>query len=113
MATTYNWTINMLECVPDANGLQNIVQTIHWKLSGDDSVNSTSIQKVTTITPPTPGSFIQYSSLTEEQVITWLTDTLGEQGVAEAKASIDTLLDLISNPPVITPELPWNTPPAE
>jgi hypothetical protein len=97
----------MLECVPAANGLQNIVQTIRWKLSGDDGVNSTEINNVTTINPPNPGAFIQYDTLTEEQVITWVTDTLGEHGVASAKSLVDSILDLMANPPIVTPELPW------
>ena len=111
MTTTYTWTVTMLECVPAANGLQNIVQTIRWKLSGDDGVNSTEINNVTPIAPPNSGEFIQYSNLTEEQVITWLTDTLGEQRVAEAKSVVDNMLELMANPPVITPELPWAPPP--
>jgi hypothetical protein len=113
MATTYTWTVTMLECVPNANGLENIVQTIRWKLIGDDGVNSVEIYNAIGITPPDPNQFVQYSNLTEEQVITWLTDTLGEHGVAEAKAAVDIRLDILANPPVITPELPWNTPPAE
>lgn len=111
MTTTYTWTVTMLECVPAANGLQNIVQTIRWKLSGDDGVNSTEINNVTTINPPDSGEFIQYSSLTEAQVITWLTDALGEHGVTEAKSLVDKILELIANPPVVTPELPWAPPP--
>lgn len=115
MTTTYKWTITMLECVPNANGLENIVQTIRWKLSGDDEVNSTEISGVTSIAQPDPTSFVQYTSLTEEQVVTWLIATIGEEGVASATETVDSILESLANPPVITPTLPWETetPPAE
>lgn len=113
MTTTYKWTITTLECVPSANGLENIVQTIRWKFSGDDGVNYTEISNIVVVTPPDPNQFVQYGSLTEEQVITWITDSLGEHGVAAAKESIDSMLEHLANPPVITPTLPWAAPPAE
>lgn len=113
MTTTYKWTITMLECVPSANGLENIVQTIRWKLSGDDEVNYAEISGITTIMPPDPTDFVQYTNLTEEQVVTWLIATIGEDGVASATSTVDSILESLSNPPVITPTLPWETPPAE
>ena len=113
MTTTYKWTITMLECVPNDNGLENIVQTIRWKFSGDDSVNCAEITGVTPIAQPNTTNFIQYNSLTEEQVITWLTTTMGEDNVASAISTIDSILEALANPPIITPALPWEQPLAE
>lgn len=113
MTTTYKWTISMLECVPNLNGLENVVQTIRWKFSGDDEVNYAEIDGVTSITQPDPTDFVQYASLTEEQVITWLIASIGEEDVASATSTVDSILESLANPPIITPALPWETPPAE
>jgi hypothetical protein len=107
MSTIYKWIISSLECIPSSNGLENIVQTIHWRLNGNDGVNSAEIYNSISIDPPDPAEFIQYSSLTEEQVVTWLTDRLGEQGVSSAKAVVDTQLADLASPPVVSPALPW------
>lgn len=113
MTTTYKWTISMLECMPNYNGLENVVQTIRWRFSGDDGVNFAEIYNATPMAVPDPAEFVQYNSLTEEQVVTWLTDALGEHGVESAKAAIDARLADLANPPVIIPELPWTQQPSE
>jgi hypothetical protein len=57
-------------------------------------------------------TFIPYADLTEEIVITWIKETLGENGIISIEACIQGQIDSQINPPQVpvnTP-LPWETP---
>jgi hypothetical protein len=56
------------------------------------------------------GTFIPYADLTEEIVIAWIKETLGENGIISIEACIQGQIDSQINPPQVpvnTP-LPWS-----
>ena len=36
MANTYNWVVNNLHAKIESDGLENVIQTIHWRLQATD-----------------------------------------------------------------------------
>jgi len=102
---TYTWGISRLECAPAENGLTNIVKIIHWIFAGkDENGTSAAIGNSYPLSIPSPESFTDYSTLTEETVIGWLESSL-DVGYLQT-----VLADEIAsqyNPPITPLPLPW------
>ena len=103
--TTYIWEIESLDCVLD--GESKVVSSIHWRLKGDDGTNTAEIYGVRSIENNTKTPFIVYEALTKEEVIKWLEDSMGVDAVTELQEALNSQLEGLTNPPVITPPLPW------
>jgi hypothetical protein len=102
---TYTWSISKLDCAPSENGLTNIVKIIYWTLTGvDENGVSSSMSNSYPLPSPTPESFTDYSTLTQETVISWLESNL-DVGYLQT-----VLADEIAskyNPPITPLPLPW------
>jgi len=93
MADTYTWGIANLE----RHISDGVVYTAHWTLgaervSGGEIFTTGSYGSVS-FPEPDPDDFTPYDELTEEQVIGWVQDALGEENVAEMEASLSSQLD--------------------
>ena len=70
---TYEWLVPALHCAVEKEGLNNVVEEIHWRYRGTDENNNTEeVFGVQTIGEPNPQSFTEYSGLTIEVVSGWL-----------------------------------------
>ena len=104
---TYNWVIDTLYTKNEGE-LQDCVVIACYTVSGTDGEFSSSLSDTTKFSV-TGGSFIPYGELTEEVVLGWIKDKLGENGVLSITASLDGQIAAQKNPPavpVISP-LPW------
>ena len=75
-----NWTIEEMDCENTA-GETNVVVKVVWKVSDTDSANTCYCQKSTSFTHAVGASFTPYADLTQAQVLGWVTDSLGTDGV--------------------------------
>jgi beta-glucanase (GH16 family) len=101
----YTWTISELDCAPLENGLIDVVKIIHWGLTGQDENGvSASYNNSYPLPSPTPDSFTDYSTLTEETVISWLENGLD---VGYLKSRLDNEIATKYNSPIIPLPLPW------
>ena len=111
MSNTYNWTISALDCIPDLDGKLDYVVVAHWQCQGTDGTFFGQVYSTATfVVDPQKTDYVPYADLTEELVVAWVQDAIGEDGVAATYASIDTQIENQVNPPIITPPLPWATP---
>jgi hypothetical protein len=110
MATTYNWTIQAMDCVPQEDGHTDVVVVAHWNVSATDGTYNANVYSTQSFTYDASKTFIPYASLTQDEVITWVQDSMGAEGVASLEANLDTQIDNQVNPPIVTPPLPWATP---
>ena len=113
----FTWVIAGMIVRPNADGLSNVVSTVHWRYGAEfrdvDATPATGETPVYTAeiygsyNPPAPSTeFVPYEQLTKETVIGWL-----ESGL-ELDALRDSLTNMIRNkmvPPVIELPLPWNS----
>ena len=109
MATVYTWAVNQMYTVdtPDPGFVCNVL----WTLTGDQGGTVASIGGNNTFTVQ-EGPFTPYNQLTEAQVLGWVQDALGPQGIANFEANVQGQINSILNPPV-SPEnqpLPWSNP---
>lgn len=110
MATTYTWEVTNLYTMPVSAQEQDYVVTALYNVTGVDGEYSASLsnsaQFEVVVDKP---NYIPYADLTEAQIIEWIVEGLGVDGVANIEACIQGQIDSEINPPV-SPEntpLPW------
>ena len=101
----YTWIIAQLDCAPSEDGLSDVVKTIHWRYQVSDGANTADCYGSINVGEADPDSFTPYANLTQTQVIGWLESSLD---VTQLQLGLDTQLEHMANPPIITPDLPWN-----
>jgi hypothetical protein len=108
MSTQFTWTIDQMYTLdtPEPGFVVNVL----WTLTGVDGQYTASIggnnQFVTQ-----EGTFTPYANLTQAQVIGWVQDALGPDGVANMEACVQGQINSMITPPVSpqnTP-LPWGS----
>ena len=92
----------------DRNATDGGVIVVHWtvtKTNGDLTASSYGTEGFTP--DPTSSTFKPYEQLTKEDVIGWLNDRWGDEGMAAKEAALDTQLNTLKNPPVMS-GTPWS-----
>jgi hypothetical protein len=107
MADTYTWNIAQLE----RKLSDGAVYTAHWtvnatrKVTGDDDLIISSYGSIG-FGNPDPDNFTPYQELTENQVVSWVLDALGDEQVETICSGLTAQLDAIQNP-VDASGIPW------
>jgi hypothetical protein len=99
------WNISQLNCVPDADGKQDYVVTVHWQCNGVDGEYSGSVYSTTGFSVEEGESFTPYADLTKEQVLGWIWANGVDKDSAEA--AVEQQIENQKNPPIVSPPLPW------
>jgi hypothetical protein len=101
----FTWVIPNLECVISENGLQDVVDAVHWRYVATDDVNNVSVDTYGVQSMPEPSSsdFIPYSGLTLEVVSVWLENAIDIQPMQE---DLTNKINLILNPIKVNLPLP-------
>ena len=109
MSTTYVWSITSMQQWPSGTNAGYVVN-VNWLLTGTDGTHTASIGDNTQypVTDAQAG-FTPYAQLQPQQVIGWVQESLGEQGIANYEANVQGQLNSLANPPVspVTQPLPW------
>lgn len=101
--TNIKWSISTLESDSNTGG----VITAHWRASDVDGDHSGSSYGTCGFTPDASADgYVAYDSLTEENVIGWVKDSMGEEGVAGVENSIAAQI-ADSKAPAISVGTPW------
>lgn len=105
MSVTFTWEVVQLDSAPSENGLTNVVKNVHWKYHANDGVNSIYMVGSMGLSPPNPAAFVDYNSLTEAEVVSWLDTMIDKEEIQE---SLILQLQAITNPTIVSPPLPWS-----
>jgi hypothetical protein len=100
---TYTWSIKSLDTKNEPQ--PNTVYNINFKVTATDGVNTASWECSNALEFTEQSEFSEYNNLTQAQVLFWLTDTLGQEGVSAINAHMDYLLGTLSATTQTT--LPW------
>jgi hypothetical protein len=102
---TYTWSISRLDCAPSENGLTNVVKVINWSFTGQDENGVlASLSNSYPLPSPSPEAFTDYSTLTEETVISWLESNLD---VGYLQTVLANEIASKYNPPITPLPIPW------
>ena len=105
MANTYTWEITQMDTIPDFNGFSNFVTRVYWRYIGTNENNTSSnITGYVEFDNRGPNEYIEYTDITEEEVINWLNNYTS---VGEMQTIITQKIYDIENPPIINLPLPW------
>jgi len=108
MANTYTWSVVQMDNYPQYAGYDAVVCIVHFVCSGTDGINTAQLPGATGITfkVDAENPFIPYNELTQDEVLSWVFEMLGQDGVNNFQSDIDGQLAAKANPVVPTP-LPW------
>lgn len=96
MANSYSWVIGNLNAKIESDGMQNVIETIHWRLQAtDENENVVDVYGSCGLDAPESESFISFDSLTQSDVEGWLESILD---VDSLKAGLDSQFESIANP---------------
>ena len=109
MATTYTWEIIGLKRRTVGALSDAIVKVTYRRKGVDDSSNTGTFDSVIKFDAPSTEGFIAYASLTEANVISWITDSVSEDYVEALKVIVDRqIAELIDVPTEINSNFPWS-----
>ncbi len=102
MAITYDWNCKTVDVHPQEEGQTDVVYNVHWIVTGaDGDYSATNIG--TQIVPLSEGgTFIPFEDLTNEIVVEWTKEAMGEEQVASIEASIASQIEALINPTSFT-----------
>jgi len=103
---TYTWNNKTVDTYPDLDGNVDVIFNVHWRLTGEDENNNVgSVYGTQSLDTTDLSSFTAFADITEEQINGWIETAMGEDRVAELKASIDAQIEEKINPTVVTKQI--------
>ena len=125
MSNIYNWSVVSMDCYPTAESQSNAVFNVNWVCVGSNNAGNPNptpenpgpssiygqVYGQTPVTYVAGSPYTPYANLTNAEVIGWVQEALGENGIANIKLTIDAQIENQTNPPVINLPLPWDTVP--
>ena len=114
MSATINWRVGVMECYPTYEQNTDVVFTVHWDCLGSETVSGSTyngrVYGATGVTFHSGSDFTPYEDLTQPQVFGWVWDTMGSGSKENYENSVQTQINNLINPPIVTPPLPWSSP---
>lgn len=108
MSIVNTWVVNKMDCYPTYESQTDVVFNVHWRVNATDGTyNSTSYGTVG-VTYEAGSPYAPFADLTQAQVIGWVQGSMGPEQVASIEASLAKDIADQTNPPVLTPSLPWS-----
>lgn len=106
MATTYTKAIANLHAYKNQDGLDNVCYkaTLRFSATDDDTGATAYTEEIFLLESPDPNSFIDFDSLTEETVLSWI--TIDENHYKEV---VDSKLSRRMQSMNIVSKLPWQS----
>jgi hypothetical protein len=97
---TFNWTISAVERAVSLDGLQDVIQTVHWRYRGTDENGVTAeTYGATAVGQPNPQDFTPFDEVTPSDVEGWLEVLLDVPSMQE---NLQAQIALLITPTTIT-----------
>jgi len=106
---TYDWNCKTVDVHPQEGGEANVVYNVHWIVTGaSDKLDSNLVPYSATnigtqvVTLSEGGTFIPFEDLTNEIVVGWTKEAMGEEQVASIESSIASQIEDQMHPKSVT-----------
>ena len=103
---TYDWNCKTVDVHPQEEGETDVVYNVHWIVTGVDGDYSSNAIGTQTVPLSEDGTFIPFEDLTNDVVVGWTKEAMGEEGVAQVEASIAGTIESLITPTSITLTIP-------
>ena len=104
---TYIWKIAEIKAYPTLEDKTDVVCTVVWQLVATSGNYGSQLQGSIDVPTQNINAFTPYEQLTEEQVLSWVQDTMGPEQVLNYEQGVLDELELMINPPIVNLPLPW------
>ena len=106
-----SWGIAQLETAVSEDGLTDVVKTAHWtftatEVDGDKTYVANSYGSIG-FGAPSLQDFTAYSSLTFDEVVSWIKAAMGQEQVDAMEEALANNIELQKHPKIVTLPLPW------
>jgi len=98
----YTWRINAVDCYTSKDGLEKVAYNVHWSYFATNGEHTASMIGVQSIGEPNPENFVAFEDLTEDDVISWISEAMD---VEQMKANLDKQIEDLVAPKVVTLQL--------
>ena len=99
---TYNWNCRTVDVHPQEEGQTDVVYNVHWIVTGVDGDYSVTNIGTQVVPLSEGGTFIPFEDLTNEVVVEWTKEAMGEEQVASIETSIAGQIEALINPTSVT-----------
>ena len=99
---TYDWNCKTVDVHPQEEGQTNVVYNVHWIVTGVDGDYSATNIGTQIVSLSEGGAFIPFEDLTNEIVVGWTKEAMGEEQVNQIEAVISAAIEDQVNPKSVT-----------
>ena len=99
----YEWDCRTVDVYPSKEDLTNVIYNVHYRVTGTDEDNiSETIIGTIGLNTENIIDFISIDQLTNDNVVVWVKETMGEDQVSSIENAIASTIDDKKNPKSIT-----------
>ncbi len=102
MEVTYDWNCKTVDVHPQEEGQTDVVYNVHWNVTGVEGEYSVTNIGTQAVPLSEGGAFIPFEDLTNEIVVEWTKEAMGEETVASIETSIANQIQDLINPTSVT-----------
>ena len=99
---TYNWNCKTVDVHPKEKEQTNVVYNVHWIVTGIDGDYSSKAIGTQVVPLSEDDTFIPFEDLTNDTVVAWTKEAMGEETVASIEAGIASQIAELENPTSVT-----------
>lgn len=92
------WDVKTVDVYPTKEDHSNVIYNVHWRVSKTEEDYSASSYGTESLNTDELGSFIDFDSVTTEEVQAWVIAAMGEEKVNELEANLDAQIEDQKNP---------------
>jgi hypothetical protein len=95
---TYDWNCKKVDVHPQKEGETDVVYNVHWIVTGVDGDYLASCIGTQAVSLNEGGTFIPFEDLTNDVVVEWTKEAIGEEQVKAIETSIASQIEEEINP---------------
>jgi hypothetical protein len=99
---TYDWNCKTVDVHPQAEGETNVVYNVHWIVTGTEGDYTVSNIGTQVVPLDNAADFIPFEDLTNEIVVEWAKEAMGEDQVQAIEDSLQAQITELENPTSVT-----------
>ena len=100
--TTFSWNCRTVDVYPTDETYTDVVYNVHWIVTGTDGDYSSNAIGTQIVSLSEGGAFIPFEDLTNEIVVEWTKEAMGEETVESIEAGIANQIESLINPTSVT-----------
>ena len=98
----YDWNCKTVDVHPQEEGETDVVYNVHWIVTGVDGDYSASCIGTQVVPLNEGGTFIPFEDLTNDVVVEWTKEAMGEEQVTQIEAGVASEIEGKINPTSVT-----------